>query len=186
MSEAPKNFPENSSGQEGGMDDSADVDVIVEAPEWEALGLDALAVEVCTAALTALGLPAQRFEIALLACDDARIATLNADFRDSPQPTNVLSWPATHIDLPLGGMPALPDPAPDAPRHELGDIAIAYQTCVREAHDQGKPVQDHLSHLLVHAVLHLLGFDHINDADAVQMEGLETRILANLGVPDPY
>lgn len=168
------------------MDRSANVEVIVEAPEWAALGLDGLAVEVCTATLTALGLPAQRFEIALLACDDARIAALNADFRDRPQPTNVLSWPAGDIDLPLGGVPALPDPGPDGPPHELGDIAIAYQTCVREAREQGKPVQDHLSHLLVHAVLHLLGFDHINDADAAQMEALETRILANLGVPDPY
>ncbi|NNK77112.1 MAG: rRNA maturation RNase YbeY, partial [Litoreibacter sp.] len=69
---------------------------------------------------------------------------------------------------------------------ELGDIALAYETCAREASEQGKEFADHVTHLLVHGTLHLLGFDHINDADAARMEGLEVRILANLGLPDPY
>lgn len=168
------------------MDQSVDVDVIVEATEWVPVALSALAEKACSAALEGLGLPANRFEIAILACDDDRIAALNADFRGKPQPTNVLSWPADDIELPLGRTPALPDPGPEGPPHELGDIAIAYQTCVREAAEQGKPLDHHLCHLLVHATLHLLGFDHINDADAAHMEALEAGILAKMGIPDPY
>jgi probable rRNA maturation factor len=68
----------------------------------------------------------------------------------------------------------------------LGDIAVAYETCAREAEEQGKDFDDHLTHLMVHSILHLLGFDHINDPDATVMESLETRILARLGVADPY
>ena len=98
----------------------------------------------------------------------------------------MLSWPAEEIALPLGRTPALPDPGADGPPHELGDIAIAWQTCAREAAGQGKPFAAHVTHLLVHATLHLLGFDHTTEADAAHMEGLETRILANMGVADPY
>lgn len=164
----------------------ATVDVIIECPDWDTMDLEALAESACTAALRGLGLPADLFEIALLACDDTRIAALNSDFRAKPQPTNVLSWPADEIDLPLGRTPVLPAPDPQGPPHELGDIAIAYQTCCREAQQQDKPFRDHVCHLLVHATLHLLGFDHINDPDAAHMEALETRILATLAIPDPY
>ena len=162
------------------------VDIIIEAPEWETTGLDALAGRACAAALTGLGLDPDRFEIALLACDDARIAELNGDFRSKPTPTNVLSWPSEDIDLPLGESPAMPASDPGGAPHELGDIAIAFQTCAREASEQDKPFADHVSHLLVHATLHLLGFDHINDPDAAHMEAIETRILATMGIPDPY
>jgi probable rRNA maturation factor len=68
----------------------------------------------------------------------------------------------------------------------LGDIAIAYDTCAREAADGGKPLADHVTHLIVHAVLHLLGYDHENDPDALLMEGIETEILGKMGLPDPY
>ncbi|MGI3185513.1 rRNA maturation RNase YbeY [Nioella aestuarii] len=162
------------------------VDVIVEAPDWDVVDLDALAERACGAALTGLGLVPEHFEIALLACDDDRIADLNAGFRAKAQPTNVLSWPADEIDLPLGQTPELPKPDPQGSPYELGDIAIAFQTCAREAADQNKPLEDHISHLLVHATLHLLGFDHINDPDAAHMEAIETRILATMGIPDPY
>lgn len=162
------------------------VDVIIEAPEWEAVNLDVMAQQACSAALAELGLDSERFEIAILACDDARIAELNGDFRAKPTATNVLSWPSEDIDLPIGASPELPDPDPDGPPVELGDIAIAYETCAREASEQDKPFSDHVSHLLVHATLHLLGFDHINDADAAHMEAIETRILATMGIPDPY
>ncbi len=114
-------------------------------------------------------------EIALLACDDTRIATLNADFRSKPSATNVLSWPSG---------PWTPTRLP--PDGELGDIAIAYGTCVREAAEQGKALADHTTHLIVHATLHLLGFDHETDAEAGEMEALEVEILARLGLPDPY
>lgn len=168
------------------MTDLAVVDVVVDAPQWASAGIESLAERVCSATLAQIGLDPDRFEIAILACDDTRIALLNTDFRSKPQPTNVLSWPSHEITLPLGRSPGFPSPDPDDSPFELGDIAIAYQTCAREANEQGKPLADHISHLLVHAALHLLGFDHINDEDAAHMEAIETRILATMGIPDPY
>jgi probable rRNA maturation factor len=161
-------------------------DCIIEDPRWEAFGLSPLAETAAQATLAALGLPLAGYQIAVLACDDARIAALNADFRGKPVPTNVLSWPseergaATH-----GTLPDLPKANPADPT-EIGDIAIAWDTCAREAADQDKTLAAHVTHLLVHGILHLLGFDHIHDADAASMEGTETRILASLGVSDPY
>jgi probable rRNA maturation factor len=163
------------------------VDTLAEDHRWNDVGLDALAEDACAATLQHLGLPADRFEISLLGCNDARIAVLNADFRGKPQPTNVLSWPAEdRASDTAGGQPTLPSvPPADAPE-ELGDIAIAYETCRREAEDAGKPLRDHVTHLLVHGTLHLLGYDHIRDEDAALMEGIEAGILALLGLPDPY
>ncbi len=125
-------------------------------------------------------------ELSVLACDDARISILNADFRDKPTPTNVLSWPEEDLSPVLdGAAPELPRPNP-AGAISLGDIAIAYDTCAREAAEQGKPFVAHVTHLLVHGTLHLLGYDHIRDRDATRMEALEVEILGKLGVPDPY
>lgn len=157
------------------------VDVVIEAPEWQTLGLQDLAVPAEAATLRHLGLDTDAYETALLGCDDTRIAALNADFRNKPQPTNVLSWPSEDrgADTP-GARPAPPDPG------ELGDIAIAWETCTREALAAGRPVADHVTHLIVHGLLHLLGYDHITEQDAALMEGLEAEILATLGVPDPY
>lgn len=168
------------------MSEVAIVDVIVDAPGWNSVEIEAMAERACSTTLEELGLVPDCFEIAILACDDTRIAELNGDFRAKPTATNVLSWPAEEIELPTGQSPDLPHPDPDGPAVELGDIAIAYETCAREAEDQGKPFSDHVSHLLVHATLHLLGFDHINDPDAAHMEAIETRILATMGIPDPY
>ncbi|MGV6888514.1 rRNA maturation RNase YbeY [Rhodophyticola sp. SM2404] len=163
-----------------------EVDLLIEAAGWEGVDIEALAEIACPAALEEFGLDPSGFCISILACNDARISELNTEFRAKPVPTNVLSWPSEEIDLPLGQRPALPEPDTAGPPHELGDIAIAYETCAREAAEQSKPVAQHVTHLLVHSTLHLLGFDHINDEDAQLMEGLETRILAKLGVPDPY
>ncbi|GAB5448493.1 rRNA maturation RNase YbeY [Gymnodinialimonas sp.] len=159
-----------------------EIDVLIEAPEWDALDLEGLAQAACIAALRDLSLNPTDFSLSILACDDARIATLNGDFRAKPTPTNVLSWPAEDRapDTP-GAMPDLEDLP-----NELGDLALAFETCAREARDGGKPLAHHLSHLLVHGLLHCLGFDHETDADADLMEATETRILARLGVPDPY
>ncbi len=77
-------------------------------------------------------------------------------------------------------------PGTQADPTELGDIAIAWDTCAREAQAQGKPIAAHVTHLIVHATLHLLGYDHIEDEDAALMEGHEVRILASMGLPDPY
>jgi probable rRNA maturation factor len=115
-------------------------------------------------------------ELAVMLTDDSGIRTLNSNWRGIDKPTNVLSFPA--LQAPAG--------APsDAPRM-LGDIAIAFQTTRKEADDEHKPFDHHLSHLAVHGFLHLIGYDHENDEDAEAMEGLETEILAQLGIPDPY
>jgi probable rRNA maturation factor len=82
-------------------------------------------------------------------------------------------------------MPQLPEGQADE-TEELGDIAISYETCAREAAEQGKSLDDHVTHLIVHAILHLLGYDHIDDSDAALMEGTEIRVLAKLGVSNPY
>ncbi|MBS0124573.1 rRNA maturation RNase YbeY [Thetidibacter halocola] len=163
------------------------VETILEDERWQAADLAGLADRAADAALRHLGLDSAGYEIALLGCDDARIAVLNADFRDKPQPTNVLSWPDEDLSAEdPGDTPLPPEPGdPDDPQ-PLGDIAIAWDTCAREAADQGKPMGDHVTHLLVHGVLHLLGYDHIQDADASLMEGLEVEILGNLGLRDPY
>ena len=159
-----------------------EVDVIVEGGGWDKGALKTLADRAVAATLGHLDLGGER-EVALLACDDARIAALNADFRGKPQPTNVLSWPSEERAAPEDG--ARPEqPGPD--ETELGDIAIAFETCVREAEAFGRPFDDHVAHLLVHATLHLLGYDHMRPRDAELMEGLEIEILATMGVPDPY
>lgn len=163
------------------------VDTVIEDERWEALGLPALADRAARGCLTELGLPGQGFEISLLGCDNARIAALNADFRGKPQPTNVLSWPSDERAAEEDGDRPEPIAPGDAGMpEELGDIAIAYETCTREAEEQGKPVADHVSHLLVHGVLHLLGYDHVRERDAALMESTEARILAKMGISNPY
>ena len=116
-------------------------------------------------------------ELAVMLTDDSGIRTLNLNWRGIDKPTNVLSFPAL---APTGR--GTPD---DAPRM-LGDIAIAYETTRKEADDEQKPFDHHLSHLAVHGFLHLIGYDHENDGDAEAMETLEQQILAQLGIPDPY
>ena len=116
-------------------------------------------------------------ELAVMLTDDGGIRTLNSNWRGIDKPTNVLSFPALQ---PTGAR----KPG-DSPRM-LGDIAIAYQTMRREADEERKPFNHHLSHLAVHGFLHLIGYDHDNDADAEAMESLEIEILAQLGIPDPY
>ena len=163
------------------------VDIVIEDARWEAFGLEALAERACAAALQGAGLGAEGYSVVLMGCDDARIALLNADFRGKPQPTNVLSWPSEERAAEIAGAsPEQPEPGDSDDPCELGDIAIAWETCLREAEEQGKPMQDHVTHLVVHGLLHCLGYDHVDDADASLMEGLEVEILASLGLPDPY
>ncbi|MBI5262899.1 MAG: rRNA maturation RNase YbeY [Bradyrhizobium sp.] len=116
-------------------------------------------------------------ELAVMLTDDAGIRTLNANWRGVDKPTNVLSFPALPPTGPRGD--------DEVPRM-LGDIAIAYETTRREADEEQKPFDDHLSHLAVHGFLHLIGHDHEDDEDAEEMESLEQQILAQLGIPDPY
>ena len=157
------------------------VDVLIEAPEWDSLGLEALAQRAAEATLLRLGYGDAGYEISVMGCDDRRIAELNGDFRAKSQPTNVLSWPSQERapDTPGGSPPPPQDP-------ELGDIAIACGVCRAEAEAANKEISHHVTHLLVHGALHLLGYDHINAQDAALMEGLEVEILATLGIADPY
>ena len=162
-------------------------DTILEDDRWQQAGLEPLVETAARATLAHLGLDPDGFEIAVLACDDARIAELNADFRDKPTATNVLSWPSEERGADQDGdTPDLPEPGFAGLADELGDIAIAYDTCAREAAAAGKPFADHVTHLIVHATLHLLGYDHIRDKDATLMEGIETEILGKMGLADPY
>jgi probable rRNA maturation factor len=106
--------------------------------------------------------------VVLMTCDQA-VAELNQRYRGKAGPTNVLSFPASAN-----------------PENHLGDIALAHGVCAREAAEQGKSLEQHLAHLVVHGVLHLLGYDHETDGEAEAMEALERSILESLGVPDPY
>ena len=156
----------------------AEIDVVIEDDRWDAADLEGLSARAGRATLDWLAMDA---DIVVMGCDDARIAGLNGDFREKPQPTNVLSWPSVeHVPHEPGAHPPRPD------TDELGDIAIAYETCEREAAAQGKPFDAHVTHLLVHAILHLAGYDHLNDADAKTMEDAERAILGPLGIDDPY
>lgn len=152
------------------------IEVIIEDERWEMAGLKSLCGPAGREAMAVTGRETAGFEVALIGCDDARIASLNADFRGKPTATNVLSWPALAV-VPATGT---------QPETSLGDIAIAYETCHREALENGVSINDHVTHLVIHGVLHLLGYDHINDIEAEEMEGLETKALAKLGISNPY
>jgi probable rRNA maturation factor len=159
------------------------VEIEIEEDRWESTGLEQLAHVATDATLAHLGLDPDNWEISLLGCNDARIADLNGSFRGKAAPTNVLSWPSAERAAPrAGGTPAPPDDTDP----ELGDIAIAFETCEREASAAGRSLAHHATHLLVHGTLHLLGYDHIDDKDAALMERIEVEILATLGVADPY
>ncbi|QCQ97279.1 rRNA maturation RNase YbeY [Brevundimonas sp. SGAir0440] len=142
------------------------IEIEVEAEAWTGALPDAEAV-VERAAQAALG--TVEGDIVVLLTDDAAVRELNGRFRDKDKPTNVLSFPAPENAFP-----------------HLGDIVLAYGVCATEAEAQGKTLADHLSHLVVHGVLHLLGRDHDDDAEAEEMEAEERDILAQIGVADPY
>ena len=114
--------------------------------------------------------------ITVLFTDDADVRNLNRQYRGKDTPTNVLSFPAG---------PALPG-LPETEMHSHGDIVLAFETCQREADEQGISLQDHTAHLIVHGILHLFGYDHQSDQDADIMEKLETDILAMMGIANPY
>lgn len=155
------------------------VDLVIEDERWLDVDLQGMAERAAVATTRHMGI--DPVEIVVMGCDDARIAGLNDHFRGKARPTNVLSWPsAEHAPRKPGEVPVLPE------TDELGDIAISYDTCLAEAESQGKPFADHVTHLLVHAILHLAGYDHEVEADAETMEDAERSILAGLGIPDPY
>lgn len=163
------------------------VDTVIEDDRWAAFGLEPLGLRAAETAMAELGLPVAGFTLCVMGCDDARILDLNGDFRGKAKPTNVLSWPSEErASDDEGGVPDHPEPGDAENPEHLGDIAISYDTCAAEAAEAGKPMADHVTHLVVHGLLHLLGYDHIRDGDAALMEATEVRILARMGLSDPY
>jgi probable rRNA maturation factor len=146
------------------------IEIQVEDAGWRAVlpGAEALAEAAAEASLAHLP-DASAGDLVILLTNDDEVRALNARFRGKDQPTNVLSFPAG-----------------DNPHGHLGDVALALGVCAAEASAQGKPLADHLRHLVTHGVLHLVGYDHQDDGEAEAMEALEREILATLGVPDPY
>ena len=136
---------------------------------------DAISAAAARAALAAETTPAEPTELSIVLGNDEMLRGLNRQWRGQDKPTNVLSFPALDAT-----------PAPLGAPRLLGDVVLAFETVAAEAAAQGKPLADHLRHLVVHGVLHLLGYDHEADADAQRMEASEIAILAGLGVPDPY
>lgn len=151
-----------------------------EATDWEALAQTAVAWAVQRTRFAGLARSDTPVEIAIRLTTDAEVQALNRQYREKDKPTNVLSFPMYDaeelIDLEDERLPEI----------MLGDIAMARETCTREAEEKGIPMATHATHLIVHGVLHLLGFDHISDADADEMEALERLIMADLGHDDPY
>jgi probable rRNA maturation factor len=145
-----------------------EIDIVEGAALWR--GHEDCLADALSAAAAMTGAKGQ---VALLLGDDAALSALNKEFRGKDGPTNVLSFPAPKDDPAAAGF--------------LGDIALAGETVVNEARDQGKRFEHHAAHLAIHGFLHLLGYDHeTSEADAAAMEELERKILANVGIADPY
>ena len=157
-----------------------ELEVDIEEP-WPPSEGEALARRAASAASAeARELANERLSASVLLTSDSEVHGLNRDWRDRNKPTNVLSFPMLARDVLL-------NLASDGPPVLLGDVALAYETCAREADERGIPLADHAAHLIVHGLLHLAGYDHeLSDEDAAAMETLETKALARMGIPDPY
>ena len=148
--------------------------------DWDGLAIAAVAVTVGATPYGLLSDIDAVVEIAIRLTDDAEVQALNRDYRQKDQPTNVLSFPMVEPGL-IGALARTADE-----EVLLGDIVLARETCVREAAARGVSVESHATHLIVHGTLHLLGYDHMRDDEAEAMESLERRIMAILGLHDPY
>ena len=156
--------------------DTLTIDIAEPCALWRVrlADVERLCGEAARAALAGAGGVTGPTELSIVLADDALVHALNRQWRGQDKPTNVLSFPVPPAALP-----------PGAPRL-LGDVVLAFETLAAEAAAQGKPLANHLRHLVVHGVLHLLGFDHETAGEAERMETLEAAVLAGLGVPDPY
>lgn len=151
------------------------VDILIESPLWGAEDdwRGAIETAVAAAAEDADAAIVTESELSVVLTDDASIRLINREHRGIDRPTNVLSFPQD-------------DPEADAYGPLLGDIVVAHETVRREAEEEGIPFADHLAHMMIHGFLHLVGYDHMTDAEAEEMEGLESAILGRLGMADPY
>jgi probable rRNA maturation factor len=149
------------------------ISVTIDRKAWKVMvGLDRTARDAARAALAVAGLDARRCDLSIAFADDSAVACLNRRFRSMDKPTNVLSFPAAA--------------GPWGSRRFLGDIVLAAGVVATEAHGEGKKLSSHVSHLVVHGVLHLLGHDHYKSGEARKMEQMEITALAMLGIADPY
>jgi probable rRNA maturation factor len=157
-----------------------ELEVDIEEP-WPSGGWEALAASAAVAAAqVAPELAPARLSASVLFTSDEEIHALNREWRERDKPTNVLSFPM----LDRADLIAL---RTDGPPELLGDVALAHETCAREAGEKGVTLEDHAAHLVVHGLLHLAGYDHeLSAADAEAMEALETKALAIMGIADPY
>ena len=159
------------------------IDISVQDPEWERQGdiekiVRVAAVKTLTSAIMPKFAYSKALEISIVLANDDLVQVLNREYRDKDKPTNVLTFAS--MDGEDFEEQLLVEPL------NLGDVILSYQTIDREAQEQGKFILDHMKHLIVHGVLHLLGYDHQNDEEATDMETLEIRILEQLGVQNPY
>lgn len=159
------------------------IDLIVDDDRWAQGELAPLIQDAAQHTFRSVGFQ-HNVELSVMLCADAKVQQLNADFRNQDKPTNVLSFPQLEIkELEnIKNKPYINEKFPIM----LGDIAIAYETTFNEAKEQQKPFINHVVHLFVHGLLHLLGYDHIEDDEAAEMEGLEVKILHEFKIPNPY
>ena len=159
------------------------VDLIMEDARWKTLDLMQIVNNAFNATLWQLNLKSENFICCILACNNKKIEDLNAQFRGKKNSTNVLSFPSkVGVYETINGIQSETNADP----FELGDIAIAYEVCKTEAIVSNIKFEDHVCHLIIHSVLHLLGFDHEGEENAVEMEKIEVQVLAKLGISNPY
>lgn len=147
--------------------------------DWAALAEAAARAAIAESAYPGLAEIARPVELSVVLTSDAEVHALNAEWRGKDKPTNVLSFPQVEPE-------ELEDADGPGPELMLGDIVLALETCTREAAEKALPLKDHAAHLMVHGTLHLLGYDHLEDSTAEDMEARETRALARLGIGNPY
>ena len=162
------------------------LDIAIEADgEWDSsTGWDELARSAATAAIAESAFPQlssseRTVELSIRLASDAEVHALNSEWRGKDKPTNVLSFPMAEAD-------ELAEVASSGPELMLGDIILARGVCAAEAAERAIPIEDHAAHLMVHGTLHLLGYDHMDEVGAADMEAREVRALARMGISDPY
>ena len=160
------------------------VDLVFEDGRWKKTLLGEVSRTVFKETLNFFGQNASDFSIDILACNDGRISELNKEFRGNNSATNVLSWPSKNFQSKF--VKGNTDSILNKEDGFLGDIAISYDTCVKEAKERAIDFVDHISHLMIHSILHLMGYDHILEVEEEKMKKIEIEILGKMGIDSPY
>ena len=159
------------------------VELVMEDARWKTLDLLQIANTAFNATLSQLYMKSENFSCCILACSSKKIKVLNTQFRCQDNSTNVLSFPST---TEIGEVIRISKFEANVDPFELGNIAIAYEICKKEADVSKKDFEHHVYHLIIHSVLHLLGYDHKEEKNAAEMEKIEVQVLAKLGISNPY